>query len=346
MSLFGATAQPAATSTSSMFGGQQQQAQQQMQQQQMQQQQMQHQQMQQQQMQHQQMQQQQQQQMQQQQQQQQQQAALLQQSQLGGSIWKPGSLSTHQKSIPEQMQAITNKWDPSNPACEFRTYFYNKVDESHIPFYGPAPGDDPKAWEAALADKPAAGFIPVAAVGFQALAQRLNAQRLAVGQFNQRLHEINASLDAILSRHDLETSVRSLAARRRHAELRRRSLALAARVQVLRNRGYALSGDEDDLGAKLAALERSAQDPALAARMEELWSRLITLRDYAESLQAEIGKGALNADQGGLGDEVEAKAKKILEDYEKQIQHLKKELELVKKDFDEWEKQSTPVSKS
>ncbi|KLU82910.1 hypothetical protein MAPG_01977 [Magnaporthiopsis poae ATCC 64411] len=245
MSLFGATAQPAATGTSSLFGGQQQQAQQQQQQQQQQLQ----------------------------QQQQQQQAGLLQQSQLGNSLWKPGSLSTP-------------------------------------------------------------------------LAQRLNAQRLAVGQFNQRLHEINASLDAILSRHDLETSVRSLAARRRHAELRRRSLALAARVQVLRNRGYALSGDEDDLGAKLAALERGAQDPALAARMEELWSRLITLRDYAESLQAEIGKGALNTDQGGLGEEVEAKAKKILEDYEKQIQHLKKELELVKKDFEEWEKQSTPVSKS
>ena len=29
----------------------------------------------------------------------------------------------------------------------------------------------------------------------------------------------------------------------------------------------------------------------------------------------------------------------IIEDYEKQLQHLKKEVELVKKDFDEWEKE-------
>ena len=121
----------------------------------------------------------------------------------------------------------------------------------------------------------------------------------------------NGSLDAILQRHELETEVRALAARRRQIAISERCMALAARVQVLRNRGYALSGDEDDLGAKLAALERGAQDPALAARMEELWSRLITLRDYAESLQGEISKGALAGDQGGLGEEVEAKAKKV-----------------------------------
>ncbi|TLD22221.1 hypothetical protein PspLS_08219 [Pyricularia sp. CBS 133598] len=271
---------------------------------------------------------------------------MNQSQQAGSSLWKPGMMSLHHKTIPEQMHTLTCKWDPAHHSCEFKTYFYNKVDEAAIPFYGPAQGDDPKAWEEALAEKPGPGYIPVAAVGFQALAQRLNAQRLAVGQFNQRLHEINASLDAILSRHDLETSVRTMAARRRHAELRKRSLKLAARVQVLRNRGYALSGDEDDLRIKLAALERTAQDPALGARLEELWSRLITLRDYAEQLKSEISKGAPAEIQTGLGEEVEAKAKKILEDYEKQIQHLKKELELVKTEYDDWEKQTTPTARS
>nr|5CWT_A Chain A, Nucleoporin NUP57 [Thermochaetoides thermophila DSM 1495]5CWT_B Chain B, Nucleoporin NUP57 [Thermochaetoides thermophila DSM 1495]5CWT_C Chain C, Nucleoporin NUP57 [Thermochaetoides thermophila DSM 1495]5CWT_D Chain D, Nucleoporin NUP57 [Thermochaetoides thermophila DSM 1495] len=41
----------------------------------------------------------------------------------------------------------------------------------------------------------------------------------------------------------------------------------------------------------------------------------------------------------GLGEEIEAKAKKILEDYDKQLQHLKKQVEEAKKDFEEWEKQ-------
>jgi nuclear pore complex protein Nup54 len=260
------------------------------------------------------------------------------------------------------MQLIAEKWHPLHPSCAFKTYFYNKVDESRIPFYQPGPQDDPKEWEEALSRKPAAGFMPVLCAGFQGMAERLKVQRQAVGQFNARLHEINASLDAILSRHDLETSVRALNARRRHAALRNRALALAARVQVLRNRGYALSSDEDELRTKLVEMERGMQDPALSARMEELWSRLIVLRGYADNLRAEINSRGMSED-AGLGEEVEAKAKKvslpdsggrdvgesantrqILEHYEKQIQHLKKEVEQIKKDFEDYEKEHNPTA--
>jgi nuclear pore complex protein Nup54 len=33
----------------------------------------------------------------------------------------------------------------------------------------------------------------------------------------------------------------------------------------------------------------------------------------------------------------------ILEDYEKQLQHLKKQVEEAKNDFDDWEKQHNPT---
>lgn len=208
------------------------------------------------------------------------------------------------------MQLIGEKWHPAHPSCAFKTYFYNKVDESRIPFYQPGPQDDPKEWEEALSHKPAASFMPVLCAGFAGMAERLKVQRQAMGQFNVKLHEINLCLDAILSRHDLETSVRAVNARRRHAVLRNRCLALAAKVQVLRNRGYALSGDEDELRMKLVEMERGMQDPALSARMEELWSRLIVLRGYADSLRVEINKRGMN-EESGLGEEVEGKAKKV-----------------------------------
>jgi nuclear pore complex protein Nup54 len=38
-----------------------------------------------------------------------------------------------------------------------------------------------------------------------------------------------------------------------------------------------------------------------------------------------------------------ANAGQILEDYEKQIQHLKKEVEHIKKDFEDWEKDHNPA---
>ena len=52
------------------------------------------------------------------------------------------------------------------------------------------------------------------------------------------------------------------------------------------------------------------QDPALSAKEEELWSRLIVLRGYAEQLTREANKPFAGADDG-LGSELEDKAKKL-----------------------------------
>lgn len=215
-----------------------------------------------------------------------------------------------QKPIPDQIKIITEKWDPTNPNCVFRTYLYNKVEEHTVPLYQPGPHEDPKEWDEALRHKPAPNYIPVLCAGFPSIVARLTLQRRVMIEFNNKLHAINSSLDEILSRHDLEHSVRALNARRKHAELSKRCLALASRVQVMRNRGYALSGDEDELKQKLEKIDKNLQDPALSARMEELWSRLIILRGYADNLKDEINKPGF-ADSDGLGEEVEAKAKKV-----------------------------------
>ncbi|KAJ6446881.1 nuclear pore protein NUP57 [Purpureocillium lavendulum] len=266
-------------------------------------------------------------------------------AQLSSSLWQPGKETPHQKPILEQIKLVTEKWDPSNPSCVFKHYFYNKVDEAHIPFYKPQPHEDPREWEEALQNKPAPGFMPVLCSGYTGVADRLKTQKRAISEFNTRLHQINSSLDAILQRHELETEVRALAARRRQTAISERCLALAARVQILRNRGYALSGDEDDLKNRLQNLSREVQDPALGAREEELWSRLIVLRAYSDRLNKELDKPAV-AGSEDLDPDMVAKAKRVLEDYEKQLQHLKKELETLGVDFEDWEKSRGATSKA
>lgn len=208
------------------------------------------------------------------------------------------------------MKLVTDKWDPANPNCVFKHYFYNRVDEANIPFYKPQPHEDPREWEEALQKKPAPGFMPVLCSGYAGLADRLKTQNRAISEFNTRLHQVNGSLDAILQRHELETETRAMAARRRQATIGERSLALAARLQVLRNRGYALSGDEDDLQGRLQGLEREVQDPAVGAREEELWSRLIVLRGYADQLNKEMDKPS-GADGDELDPDTETKAKRV-----------------------------------
>ncbi|KAH6885354.1 nucleoporin complex subunit 54-domain-containing protein [Thelonectria olida] len=281
------------------------------------------------------------------QQQQPQQMPTLSQShaQLSSSLWQPDKENPHQKPILEQMKLVTEKWDPANPNCVFKHYFYNKVEESHVPFYKPQPFEDPREWEEALQNKPAPGFMPVLCSGYSGVADRLKTQKRAVSDFNTRLHQINGGLDAILQRHELETEVRAVAARRRQTTISERCLALAARVQVLRNRGYALSGDEDDLSSRLQTLEREVQDPAVNAREEELWSRLIILRGYADQLNKEMDRPS-GGEGEALDPDTEAKAKRVLEDYEKQIQHLKKELEALGVDYQEWEKNRNPHARS
>ncbi|KAI8966471.1 nucleoporin complex subunit 54-domain-containing protein [Daldinia sp. FL1419] len=251
------------------------------------------------------------------------------------SIWEPGRESLIHKPVTAQIEGMLEKWHPEHRNTVFKYYFYNKVDQTHIPLYQPSPAEDPREWEQAVHDKPAPGYMPALATGFRAVSERLKMQKQVLGQLRQALHAINSSLDAMLSHHDLQTSVRTLNARRKHALLRQRCLALATKVQVLRNRGYDLDKEEDELKTKLETLDRTVTDPAISARNEELWSRLLMLRGYADSLQNEMAKRGADA-QEGIGEEIEAQAKEILEKFDKQLQSLKTSLEQVKKDYDEW----------
>ena len=215
-----------------------------------------------------------------------------------------------QKPIFDQMKFLWERWNENDPNCSFKYYFYNKVDEANVPFYKPQPNENPNDWEEALQKKPAAGFMPVLCTGFGGAADRLRTEIKAISEFNKRMHMINSSLDAILQRHELETDVRALSARRRQATIAQRLVALASRAQVLRNRGYALSGDEDDLQRRLQQLEKEVLDPAVSAREESLWSKLIVLREYAEQLNREKDKPA-GADGAVLDQDTEAKAKRV-----------------------------------
>ncbi|KAI0138349.1 nucleoporin complex subunit 54-domain-containing protein [Pestalotiopsis sp. NC0098] len=272
-------------------------------------------------------------------------ASLLNNSQMQqrSSVWHSEQDLPNQKAIDVQMGDLHEKWNPTSSSTVFRTYFYNKVDPSHVPFYARSQRETEEEWEKAVREKPGPGFIPAFATGFKGIGERLLMQKAVLAQFNARLHEINGNLDNILSRHDLETTVRAVNARRRHVVLRQRCLALASRVQVLSNRGYAMNTTEDDLKTKLEQLDRGMADPALSARTEELWSRLILLRGHADTLRNEIN--ARGGDNGeDIPEEAEQKAKKLLEYYDQQLQELKKTVDRVKTDYDEWQKEHNPTT--
>ncbi|EGD88963.1 hypothetical protein H112_03879 [Trichophyton rubrum D6] len=267
-------------------------------------------------------------------------------SQAGSStIWTPGQGMTGvHRTVPMQIMIVKDKWDATNRSSPFRGYLYNNVGEESAPFFQPGPNDDENKWEEALRKRPGPGYVPVLVQGFWELGKRTQRQKDFLSMMQTRLHEINNALTELLSRHDLTISVKIAACRRKHKVLSQRCLALASKTQLLRNRGYAMDQTEEELAKKLFQLERAVFDPSLNGRSEEIWARMLAIRENSKRLQLEIertGNDTSNQADDSLDDAALKTAKKILEDYATQIQHLNKELASVQKDFGNLE-QSIP----
>lgn len=198
-----------------------------------------------------------------------------------------------------------------NPDCVFTHYFYNAVPPEQAPFYGPAPGEDERKWEEALSNKPSAGAIPVLARGFEEVAARIQQQSVAVIALRTRLHEINNCLIGLKDKHELTVASRITEAKRKHIVFTQRTLALATKVQILRNRGYVMDQQEEELKKKLAHLEKQTFDPVLGGRQEEIWARMSGVRERARILQEEtekLGKVIESQQNGELLSEDDQKA--------------------------------------
>lgn len=214
------------------------------------------------------------------------------------------------------MELALAKWNPESPMSLFRTYLYNTVDPDRVPFYRPGPQDDEAKWEEALRKKPTPGSVPVIVRGFYQLGQRLLLQEQHLSILQGRLHEINNGLTTLLRKHDLEISIRAAECKRKHLRLSHQCLKLAAKVQVLKNRGYSMDSTEEELREKLLKLERSVSDPALGGRAEEIWARMVSVREKARMLQRELERAGPGGEEVGVAmdEEVMKRAKKVCPD--------------------------------
>ncbi|KAI4168668.1 MAG: hypothetical protein LQ343_006249 [Gyalolechia ehrenbergii] len=271
------------------------------------------------------------------QQQQQQQGSLF-----GGaqrSIYKQTEVLSRPRSVADQIEVAFQKWNPESQVTLFQTYIYNFTDPKFVPFCQPGEQDNPTKWEEAMSKNPHPGAVPVLVRGFYQLGQRMILQKKLLEVLHGRLHEISNGLTEMLRRHDLDISVRAAEARKRHLRLNQQCMRLARKVQVLRNRGYAMDSGEEELKMKLLALERKVMDPALNGRAEEIWARMVSVRERGKQLQRELekaGRTLPREHEQGIDGEVMKKATKILEDFSSQLAHLANELEQLQKDFQEW----------
>ncbi|KIW29481.1 uncharacterized protein PV07_05295 [Cladophialophora immunda] len=259
------------------------------------------------------------------------------------SLWEEGRGLNVFRSIPVQMNIVKNKWDPTSLSSPLRAYLYQHVEsETDALKYRPGPGEDEDKWEEAVSKRPGPDWVPLLVQGFFQLGRKAQIQMEAVQRCNMMLQEINTSLDVQLDKHRQNVATRLEECKRRQAAAAQRTLALAVKVQILRNRGYVMDNAEEELKTKLEKLQGEVFDPSLNAREQEVWARMLGIRERAKRLKAEMEKLAPAATANGedtpLDEETIKAAKKTLEAYDIQLRHLQKELELVQQEFDEWEK--------
>ncbi|KAI7520126.1 hypothetical protein KC331_g20378, partial [Hortaea werneckii] len=200
---------------------------------------------------------------------------------------------TERTGVITQTENLVRKWDPNSQDTLLQTYLYNAVNAAYAPFYHPTQGEKEDDWERALSEAPTLSgpendgtkMVPVLVRGFKALGDRVEYQANFVNNLRARLHEMNNSLSAIIAAHQERISVSLEERRRQHVALRERTLRLAVKVQVLRNRGYALDAQEEGLRKQLLALSHSVNDPSFVGREDDIWGRMVALRDRARWLE-------------------------------------------------------------
>jgi len=58
----------------------------------------------------------------------------------------------------------------------------------------------------------------------------------------------------------------------------------------MKNRGYALQPEEEQLKKRLEALSRAVWDPAVRGRVNEIWARMMVVGEQARMMEATVGK--------------------------------------------------------
>lgn len=218
--------------------------------------------------------------------------ASINSQQAAQSLWEEGRGLGVYRSIPAQMEIIKDKWDAATVQSPLRAYLYQHVgDEKDALQYRPDPNfEDENKWEEAVANRPGPTWVPLLVRGFREMGLKAQRQVETIGKCNMLLRQINTSLDIQLETHNQKVAARLAECKRRQQATSKRTLALAVKVQILRNKGYVMDNAEEELRSRLEKLERDVLDPGLDAREQEIWARMLGIRERAKRLKAEMDK--------------------------------------------------------
>ncbi|KAJ3367608.1 hypothetical protein HDU91_001276, partial [Kappamyces sp. JEL0680] len=193
----------------------------------------------------------------------------------------PPTMQPQQPQALDYIKYVAGCWDPKNPACQFKYYFYNMVHPSEVSLYQPAQGEDRVLYEQAQMDNPDPScMVPVLAVGFEGLKTRLEIQDAQLKIHKEKIQEFKSRLEKVERAHTVETIVKIEQYKRKQSQIAHKILQLMKAVQILRNKGYSLRAEEEAFMTRLISMDRDLAKPSVfRGRINEIYAHVQQQKD-------------------------------------------------------------------
>ncbi|KAL0579909.1 Nucleoporin nup57 [Marasmius crinis-equi] len=250
--------------------------------------------------------------------------------------------------LQEKIETIIGAWNPTNPAlCRFQHYFYNLVDPAQINMYTrPSNAVKEDLWQKAVRENPdPTCLVPVLAIGYDDLRDRVDAQAQQSTGHREKLTELQNRLRTLTTHHTTTTIPRLQRYSALQTQLLHRLLKLVTHLHLLipSVRSSAIGEAEEELKSHLeeiasevgvsrsSTVDNSARKGGrLKSKLGELWAVIGALKAREEGLNAMTGGGGewKVVDEEGL-----ARIAQVLAEQQAGLAHLTKILQKDLKDL-------------
>ncbi|KII91613.1 hypothetical protein PLICRDRAFT_51753 [Plicaturopsis crispa FD-325 SS-3] len=235
--------------------------------------------------------------------------------------------------LTQRIEGIAQAWNSSSPQCRFQHYFYNLVDPNQVNLYGRPPNaTNEELWQKAVRENPDRScLVPVVAVGFDDLQQRVNAQSQQAASHQEKLKELKSRIEALSQRHDVSNASRLHRAAALQTQLQHRLLQLTQHLHLLipALRSSAIRPEEEALRTALEEIEEEIRAGRMRGKLNELWALVGAVNAVKERKRSgEAGMEWAVVDEEGLG-----QIAQILTEQQTGLNHLTKIVQRDMKDL-------------
>ncbi|KAF8743566.1 hypothetical protein AX14_002114 [Amanita brunnescens Koide BX004] len=234
----------------------------------------------------------------------------------------------------QKLVTIKEAWNPQSPQCRFQYNFYNLVDPNQIHLYGRPPNATDAIWDKAVRENPDPScLVPVTALGFNDLRERVEAQTKQAEKHQTQLKDLKGRIDALNEQHTLSNVPRLHRASAQQTQIQQRLMRFIQHLHLLipALRSSSIRPEEEQLRGRLEEIdEEIIRRSRLKAKLNELWALLGAINASRE--------GAKNVNSNGewavVDEEGMAQIAQILAEQQTGLAHITQILRKMTSDFD------------